>query len=156
MPKTPDEFFGIAVLNSNLINEFATPGLGKRIQDQTVEFADIPSSKKKGDEAFKNVQNTILGLEQALQKVKDLPDTKSTKEIKGEAIALYEYVIPVYKNEYSAYAKLCDTKGPQDQKDIILKSIEGKYAASFEEKYSSFLQKGKVYAKENNLNVQWD
>lgn len=156
IPKTPQEFFDIAVLNTNQINEFATPRLGKWIQDQTLEFADIPSSKKKGDEALKNVQTTILILEQTLKKVKELPDTESTLEIKNEAISLYEYVIPVYKNEYTAFAKLCDAKGPQDQKNAILKSIDEKYAVPFDEKYSSFLQKGKAYAEANNLNVQWN
>lgn len=156
MPKTPEEFFGIAILNTNLINDFASPRLGKRIQEETLEFADIPSSKKKGNEAFQNVQTTVLILEQNLQKVKDLPDNDSTKAMKDEAVALYEYVIPVYKNEYTAYAKLCDAKGPQDQKASILESIDKKYAAEFERKYSSLLQKGKAYAEKHNLNVNWD
>jgi hypothetical protein len=156
MPISADKFFGIAVLNTNLINTFATPQAAKRIQDQTIEFEDMPSSKKKGDEARKNVETTVLTLEQALEKVKELPDSESTQEIKNEAVALYEYVLPVYKNEYMAYAKLCDAKGPQDQKDAIIQTINDKYAASFERMYSSFLVKGKAFADANNLNVNWD
>jgi hypothetical protein len=156
MPKSPEEFFGIAVLNTNQINEFATPRLAKWIQDQTLEFADIPSSKKNGDEALKNVQTTVLVLEQTLQKVKELPENDDTRELRQEAIALYEYVLPVYKNEYTAYAKLCDAKGPKADKDAIIESINQKYAVPFDKMYGAFLQKGKAYAAANNLNVHWD
>ncbi len=50
--ETPEQFFETAVLNTNAINDFATPNLAKHINDETIEFADIPSSKNKGGEAI--------------------------------------------------------------------------------------------------------
>lgn len=151
-----DQFFGAAILNTNTISDFGTPILAKHVNDETLEFPDIPSSKKKGDEAVKHMQSNILYMEKSLTDIKALSaNDDSRKSIKEKSTALYEFVIPVYKNEYTAYAKLCDSKAPQAQKDAIIKSIEQKYNAGFESKYSALLDEGKAFAAENNINVDW-
>jgi hypothetical protein len=154
--ETPDKFFSTAVLNTNALNDFGTPTLAKRINDETLEFPDIPSSKKKGDEALKSIENQILYLEKSLKDIQGLTaNDQLKKDIKAQSIALYELVLPVYKNEYSAYAKLCDAKAPQAEREQIVKTIEEKYNARFEQQYAALLSNGKAFAKENNLNVDW-
>lgn len=153
--ETADKFFGIAVLNTNFISRFATPSMAKEINGQTIEYPDIPSSKKKGDEAVTSVNYQILYIEKCLKDIKALSASGERKVIQDQAIALYEFVLPVYKNEYTAYAKLCDAKGPQEQKDKLIKAIEEKYNTEFEKKYSILLENGKAFAEENNLNVKW-
>jgi hypothetical protein len=151
-----DQFFGAAVLNTNTISDFGTPTLAKHIADQTLEFADIPSSKKKGDEAVTYVKNNLLYMEKSLKDIKELSaNDDERKDIKAQSIALYELVIPVYKNEYTAYAKLCDTKASQEDKDQLVKTIGQKYNANFEQKYAALLASAKVFAEKNNLNVDW-
>jgi len=152
-----DKFFGVAVLNTNMITDFGTPILAKHINDTTIEFADIPSSKNKGDEAVQLVTRDIQFMEKSLADIKALSESNdSRKEIKAQSIALYEYVLPVYKNEYTAYAKLCDTKAPQAQKDEIIKSIAQKYNAEFEKRYGQLLENGKAFADKNGLKVDWN
>ena len=153
--ETADKFFGIAVLNTNSISRFATPAMAREINGQTIEYPDIPSSKKKGDEAVTYIKNQILYIEKSLKDIKALSAGGERKVIQDQAIALYEFVLPVYKNEYTAYAKLCDAKGTQEQKDKLIKSIEEKYNTEFEKKYSILLENGKAFAEENNLNVKW-
>lgn len=153
---SPIDFFDTAVLNTNVINDFGTDRLAKHIQLETLEFPDKPSTRKKGDEASKSVQNKILYLEKVKRDVEGLPDNDDTKEIKDLSLSIYEYVIPVYKNEYTAYAKLCDTKGPEVQKEQIIQDIEKKYVPAFEEKFALLLEKGKAYAQKHDLNVKWD
>jgi len=155
--KTADEFFGIAVLNTNTIADFGTPTLAKSINDQTVEFADIPSSKKKGNEAQEFVNYKILYMDKSIKDIKDLSASgDDRKDIKAKSIALYEFVIPIYKNEYMAYAKLCDNKGSQAQKEQMIQAIEQQYNAEFERKYGAVLESGKKFAADNDLNVNWD
>lgn len=151
-----DKFFGVAILNTNTITDFATPILAKHISDEAVEYPNIPSSKKKGDEALRYVQNQILYMEKSLKDIKALSENGDTrKEIKAQAISLYEYVIPVYKNEYSAYAKLCDAKGPTIQKEEIIDTISKKYTTEFEKRYTLLMSNGKAFAEANKLNVSW-
>lgn len=154
--ETADKFFGIAVLNTNTITDFGTPILAKHINDQTKEYPDIPSSKKKGDEAVTYLNNKVLYMEKSLKDIKELgASNEARKDIKAKSIAVYEYVIPVYKNEYMVYAKLCDSKASQEEKDKLINSIEEKYNAEFEQKFSALLESGKAFAKDNNLNVTW-
>ena len=152
-----EKFFDVSVLNTNTIVDFGTPILAKHISDQTTEFPDIPSSKKKGDEAVTYVNNNVMYMEKSLKDIKGLTaNNDERKAIKEQAIALYELVIPVYKNEYTAYAKLCDAKAPEAQKLEIVKSIEEKYSSKFVQQYEALLTKGKAFAKENNINVSWN
>jgi hypothetical protein len=152
-----NKFFDITVLNTNTITDFGTPSLAKHINDETIEFADIPSSKKKGNEAITYVQNNILYMEKSLKDIKALSaDDDSRKVIKERSLVLYEFVIPVYKNEYIAYAKLCDSKAPQAQKDEIIARIEKMYTAGFEKRYDALLSVGKVFGAENKINVNWN
>lgn len=153
---SPDKFFGVAVLNTNTITDFGTDRLAKYIQLETKEFADRPETKKKGDEAVTFVNNKVLYMEKVLKDIKDLPENDDTKEIKNLSLSIYEYVIPVYKNEYMAYAKLCDAKGSEEQKQQIIQDVEKKYVPAFEEKFSLLLDKGKAYAQKHDLNVKWD
>ncbi|SHF27471.1 hypothetical protein [Pedobacter caeni] len=154
--ESADRFFGIAVLNTNSLREFGMPVFAKRLDDETKEFPNVPSSKKKGDEAQKRIANSILYIEKSLKEIKELSESGDKKEIKQLSLELYELVLPVYKNEYMAYAKLCDTKAPQEQKDLIIKAIDEKYNDAFEKKYALLLEKGKAFAIANNLNVKWD
>ncbi|SOD14322.1 hypothetical protein [Pedobacter xixiisoli] len=152
-----DKFFDTAVLNTNMINDFATPRLAKHISDNTIEFADIPSSKTKGDEAVNDVKNKILYLEKSLKDIKGLSDSdKLRKAIKEESVALYVFVIPVYQKEYMAYAKLCDAKASKEEREQLAKSIEQKYYADFELKFSALLTKGKAFAEQHNIPVNWN
>lgn len=153
---SPDKFFGVAVLNTNTISDFGTDRLANHIQLQTKEYPDRPSTKKKGDEAVTYVNNNVLYMEKVLKDIKELPENDDTKEIKDLSLSIYEYVIPVYKNEYTAYAKLCDAKGPEDQKQQIIQNIEKKYVPAFEDKFALLLEKGKAYAQKHDLNVKWD
>jgi len=152
----PAQFFDITVLNTNAFNDFASPDLARHINEETKEFPDIPSSKKKGDEAVTTITNKILYLEQSLDKVKKLSASgDEQKEIKELSTRLYEMVIPVYKKEYMDYAKLCDAHGDQSAKDAILKGIDEKYRADFEKSYSNLMEKGKAYAAANDIQVNW-
>ncbi|CAH0190681.1 hypothetical protein SRABI36_01744 [Pedobacter sp. Bi36] len=139
-----------------MINDFASADLARHINDETKEYSDIPSNKKKGNEAATNLNNKILYLEQSLEKVKKLSTSgDEEKEIKALSQQLYELVIPVYKNEYLAYAKLCDSKGSQSAKDEIINSIDQKYGARFEQNFNALMEKGKAYAQKNNIQVNW-
>ncbi len=155
-PDSPQKFFEQAVLNTNLVNDFDPKTFGKSLEQYTIEYPNVPASKKKGNEAQEVVNMKVLSVERALKNIKALSATDDeTKAIKENSIALFETVLPVYKNEYLQYAKLCDQKGPADQKAALLDKIEQNYAPKVYELLDALYQKGKVYAEKNNINVNW-
>ncbi|MCW3464220.1 hypothetical protein [Chitinophaga nivalis] len=153
---TPDRFFQTAVLNSNILSGFNPEQFGQELEQNTVEFPDIPASKKKGDEAQNIVKNKIAYIEKVIKDVKDLPaGDEDTKAIKAASLQLFEAALPAYQQEYTAYAKLCDTHGPAAEKEALLQKINEKYTANVEKAYDALLSKGKVFADKNNLPVNW-
>ncbi|WP_443947484.1 hypothetical protein ACJVDH_10275 [Pedobacter sp. AW1-32] len=156
IPESPEKFFDIAVLNSNMFTDFASPNLARYIELETKEYPDIPSSKKKGDEAQTFVNNKIAYMDQAVEKVKNLTASNDEeKEIKQLSLNLYALILPVYKNEYQKYAKLCDTKGSAEEKNEIIKNIDEKYGANFDQQFTNLMDKAKVYAEKHNIQVNW-
>ena len=151
-----DKFFDTAILNTNTITDFGTPILAKHKADEATEYPNSPASKKKGDEAVNYVKNNVLYMEKTLSDIKALSaNDEKRKQIKQQAIAVYELVIPAYKNEYMAYAKLCDSKASTAQKDELISFIENKYAAEFEKRFASLLANGKTFAADNGIEVNW-
>ncbi len=153
---SPENFFGKVVLNTNLVADFAPEQFGKRLEQETVEFPDIPSSKKEGNEAQQSVDIKIQTVEKALKDINELHvSDDDAKALKEQSIALFEKVLPVYKNEYSAYAKLCDTKGSADQKQALLEKIQKDYMPEIDKTFDEVYVLGKAYAEKHNLNVSW-
>ena len=70
------------------------------------------------------------------------------------ALAVYEFVIPVYKNEYTQLAKLYDEGAPTEQIAALEKTIREKYGARFEELYKAVGITGKAYAVKHNIPVR--
>lgn len=145
---TPEKFFGIAVLNTNLISDFGTPALAKHINAER----SVPSDTKNGN-AETRVKTSIQVIENSLKNIRELNETAETIEIKKLSARLFEYVLPVYKKEYLDYARLCDQHAPQQQKDVIIQSINEKYNTEFEKLYTLLISKGKAYAAANGINV---
>lgn len=77
------------------------------------------------------------------------------KAFKEKSLALYEFVIPIYKNDYTNYAKLCDSKADPTKKEEAVKLIEQKYSSTFEKMYIDLMDAGKAFANQNKLNVNW-
>ena len=75
--------------------------------------------------------------------------------LKEQALKLYEAVLPAYKEEYSAYAKLCDSKGPEEEKEALLAQIESRYVPTVSSLFDEFYVQAKAYADKHDINVQW-
>lgn len=154
---TPDSFFQTAVLNVNIIRDFASENLLREIESQTVEFEGHPESKKNGDEAQKVIENKVAYIKQTIERVNELtPPDEKAKVIKEKSLALFNFVLPVYENDYMQMAKLADSKGSKDELEAMAIKIDEKYAVEFEKKHEEIFTLGKAYAEENGLNVKFD
>lgn len=94
---SPETFFGKVVLNTNLVADFAPERFSKHLEQETVEFADITSSKENGDEAQKAVEIKIQVVEKAIKDIQELNvSDEDAKALKEKSVALFEKVLPVY------------------------------------------------------------
>jgi hypothetical protein len=154
--ESPDAFFEKVLLNTNYISDFAPEVFARRLEQETKEYPNDPSSKKKGDEAQQIVSMKILSIEKAM---KDIAAIKvyeeDEKELKEKSLKLFETVLRAYKKEYTAYAKLCDTKGTEVEKQALLAQINSNYIPEANELFDQLEVMGKKFAEKHNLKVNW-
>lgn len=151
---TPDKYFGVAVLNTNMLSGFADNGMIRQL--------DSPSSKLSGDNGetvpmsrTEVMDSKIESIEINYEEVKDLKETEDTKEMISASLALYEYVLPVFKTEYMQLAKLYDSDASDSQLQSLSESIHEKYSSGYKEHYDRLISAGKIYAEKHDIKVNW-
>ena len=150
---TPQNYFDRAVLNSNTLVGFAdewhlrqmeTPGIKLNEKGETVSVKRI-----------EDVVQKIQFMEEDKGKLKALKETEETKEMLQTSAALYDYILPVYKNEYTKLAELYDSNAPKAATDSLAKKIHDSYYTEYEAIYNKLISIGKVYAQKHSIKVNW-
>jgi len=150
---SPDQYFDITVLNSNLIAGFANNGDFRQME--------TPSAVLKKDNTIgqqsriEYVESRIQRIEDTLEKIKALPEDDETRPMKEASLALYEYTLPVYKNEYMALAKKYESGAPKEEVEKDITAIYDQHSKKFDELYTRLTDLGKAYATEHNIKVNW-
>lgn len=152
---TPEKYFDETVLNTNKIVGFADDGLQRQL--------DYPSAKMVGNDPNKSepmkrkeiIDDAIAFVEEDLRRINALSETADTKEMIEESRALHEYILPVYKNEYTKLAEQYDQNASPEVIKASLQSIHDKYYPGFDKLYNRLIATGKVYAAKHKINVHW-
>lgn len=102
------------------------------------------------------VDGHIRSIDESYQTTKMLGESDDNREMLRTSIALYEYVLPVYRNEYSQLAALYDRGAAKAELEAAYKAIAGKYLKGYQEKTDSLIAAGKPFAKRHGIRVKWD
>ncbi|MEO5592980.1 MAG: hypothetical protein ABIR15_14280 [Chitinophagaceae bacterium] len=152
---TPENYFDQAVLNSNMMMGFANDGLQRQLDQPSVKLVEGTKDQSAPMKRKEIIDNQIQYLDESFVKVKNLKETDDSRDILKASIALYEYVLPVYKNDYIQLAKLYDDNAPKEQITALSKSIRDKYFTGFEERLNALTNAGKPYAERHKIPVKW-
>lgn len=151
---TPEQYFGTAALNCNLLYGFAGYELKRDLampSEKLVDEKTMATAPLKREEV---VKDKLARVEDNYQKVKNLGNDADAAAMIKASIALYEFVLPVYKNEYMQLAALYDTGAPAAEIEAMEKAITQKYESTFLALYNSAWEAGKAYAQKNNIQVR--
>jgi len=152
---TPENYFDRAVLNCNMMIGFAGEGLQRALEQPTVKLVAGTKDQTAPMKRKEVIEDKINFLDQAYTKIKNLQETDDTKDILHASVALYDYVLPVYKTEYLQLAQLYDEGASKEQIALFSKNISDKYYAGFEERFNKLTAAGKPYAARHNIKVNW-
>jgi len=153
---TPEKYFDVAVLNVNTVVGFANDGLHRQLDQPSVKLVEGTTDQTTPMKRKEVIDQDIKSIEETLDKVKGLHETDETKEMLRRSIALYEYVLPVYKNEYVQLAKLYDENASPETIASATKAITDKYFTGFAKLHDQLMESGKLYADRHNIKVNWD
>ncbi|HTE29486.1 MAG TPA: hypothetical protein VK666_03870 [Chryseolinea sp.] len=152
---TPEKYFGVAVLNCNMMMSFAGEDVPRDISEPSGKMDPANKDKVIQMTHKEMVDSKVEFFEENLGKLRKLKETAETKEMLDASLALNGFVIPVYRNEYQQLAKLYDDGASQNEIQAFNKSIHDKYAVKFVELFDRVTKAGKAYAARNNIKVQW-
>ena len=149
----PEKYFNIAVLNTNILAGFANTGMLRQLDSPSEKLTDNNETvPMKRAEIINDKTKTV---EENFGKIKDLKETDETKEMLQASVALYEFVLPVFKNEYTQLAASFDNGAPENITDTEAQAIHDKYFSKYDELYKNLISAGKAYAEKNNIKVNW-
>jgi hypothetical protein len=151
---SPREYFEQAALNCNMLYGFADTELERDLAQQQEKLVDANTMKMEKITRAEVVKEKLARVEENFAKVKSLGSNTEAGEMVKASTALYEFVIPVYKNEYTQLAALYDGNAPADKIAAASKNITDKYAAKFESLYNNVIKTGTAYAEKNGVEVK--
>lgn len=151
-----DQFFQRTVLNTNILHDFAQESFTRTLTSTMVTHQGAPAGQEQENQAQQIVEAKIAYVEQTISRIEGMtPPDDDAGAIKGKSLALYHYVLPVYKKEYMDIAKRCDDKEDMESIEQLAFDVEEKYGEGFENLYVEVLELGKAYAEKHNLNVKF-
>ena len=135
---------------------FAGRGLQRELESPSVKLTDSKTGASAPMQRKEIIDDKITSLETQIAKIRKLKETEDSRDILRASIALHEYALPVYRNEYEQLAKLYDEGATQEQIESLAMAIETKYRPGFKTLFDRLMAAGKPYAARHNIKVQWD
>jgi hypothetical protein len=151
---TPEKCFDVAVLNSNMVVGFANDGLWRQLESPSMKMGKTKDEIVPMPRADV-ISDKIKFSEETLDKVKSLSQNEDNKDIIQASLAMHQYILPVYKREYTQLAKSFDGGAPKEKTIEQAQAIHDKYFTNFETLYNTLISSGKLYAAKHHIDVKW-
>lgn len=152
---SPEKYFDIAVLNCNMMYGFAGDGMSRQLESPSVKMVNGNKDEFAPMKRKEVIESRVRSIEPNLQKIRDLKTTGETKEMLEASEALYNYVLPVYKNEYYQLAALYDEGASQEEIQAYTQSISDKYYDGYVKHFTRLETAAKLFAEKHGINVNW-
>lgn len=154
---TPEEYFDITSLNTNLFMEFGAKDF-ERMQEsknanQLLAFDDKSTFPAKSYEDH-ILRFKIPYINQSIEKIKDLKPTGETTPMINASLDLFNFVKGKYQTDYIKIARLLDKKAPKTEIDKAIFEMEAVSFPPFDEKYKKLWNLALPYAKKHGIEVK--
>jgi len=150
---TPEKYFDLAVLNTNMLTGFADDGEARQFESPSAKMDD--KGQAVAMKRSEVIDTKLKFLEEDVKKLKGLKETPDTREMLQTSLSVYEYVLPVYKTEYVQLARLYDEGASKETIEAHVKTIHEKYFPRYSELLARLISIGKIYAERHSIKVNW-
>jgi len=153
---SPENYFNTAVLSCNTTHGFASTGLQRELESPAVKMKDDDKNSFSPMKRKEVLDDKIQAITANLARLKHLKETADTRELINASVTLYEYVLPVYENEYRELARLYDDEASAESIVSYTQLIHDKYYSGYIELMDKLIDAGKPFAEKHNIKVNWD
>ena len=152
---SPKDYFNVAVLNVNLLHGFASGGMQQQMENPALQMINGDKDHYAAMKRKEVLDQKLDMVHRNISLLKELRRTASTEDLINASMALYEYVLPVYENEYRELARLYDDDASPNAIASLTEMINHKYFPGYAELFDKLMAVAKPYAEENHINVAW-
>ncbi len=139
-----------------MLQGFAGQGMLRQLEMPSAKLIDAKTLASAPMKRSEVVADKITFVEESLEKVRALRQTADTRDVVQASLALHEFVLPVYRNEYQQLAKLYDNGAPKAEIDALAAAITAKYQSGFQSHVDRLTSVAKPYAAKHGIKVVWD
>lgn len=151
---TPEQTFARAVINTNLMSGFAGSGMRYQLENPSVKLT--PSGGTSPMTRKEWVDSQIRSIDESYQKTRKLVEDDDNRDMLQASIALYNYVLPVYRDEYTQLAGLYDRGAGKAELEVVYKAIADRYLEGYRARSAALNAAGKPFAERHGIRVKWD
>lgn len=157
MENTPEEYFDITTLNTNIFFEFGSRDFKRMQQDKN--GGQLMAFDDKSTFVAKSYEDHILRfkipyLQQAIDKIKDLKPTDETAPMINASLDLFNFVKKTYQTDYLKTARLMDQNVSQEEIDKAILKIDTDNAPEFDRRYKKLRDLALPYATKHGIKVK--
>lgn len=157
MENTPEEYFDISALNTNLFMEFGAKDFER--MEQNKGGNQLMAFDEKSTFPAKSYEDHILRfkvpyLKQSIKKIEDLKPTEETTPMINASLDLFKFVEARYEKDYVKIAQLMDQKASKETIDKAIAEMEAANFPAFEAKYQKLWDLALPYAKDHGIEVK--
>lgn len=151
---TPEQSFGRAVLGSNLLYGFAGDAMQSQLASPGVKLVDAKTGATAPMKPGEVLDARLQAIESSYAKVKSLKRSDDAQDMIDAAVRLYEFTLPVFRNEYRQLAGLYDVGAPAGAIHELELQIAVRYGATFQQLHRALIEAGKGYAARHGIRVR--
>ncbi|RYY72231.1 MAG: hypothetical protein EOO13_00260 [Chitinophagaceae bacterium] len=150
---SPEKYFDVAVLNSNMLVGFANRSLSREMEMPTARMNTDGKTTAMSRKAV--IEDKIVFSKKVLSDIKGLPKSSDANEIISSALKLYGFVIPAYEGDYLKLAEMYDNGAAAEEIRSFDDRLKDKYSGQFQVLFNDLISKGKLYAARHKIEVNW-
>lgn len=151
---TPEQSFGRAVLGSNLLYGFAGDAMQSQMASPSVKLVDAKTGATAPMKRAEVLDAKLQAIEDSFAKVKSLKRSGDAQDMIDASVRLYEFTLPVFRNEYRQLAGLYDAGAPAAAIHALEQQIAARYGATFQQLHRALIDAGKGYAARHGIRVR--
>lgn len=154
---TPEHYFGITTLNTNLVSDFPSnmyrnnlkyPVSGNIIVEDDGKTTRAPKNYVEYIEKYQ-----IRTVEDQIKKLKELKSTPETQEMITLSLDYFTAILQTYKTDLLPFAKKLDEKISQEEAEKLVAQMEEKNMPILNAKKEKLYAVALPYAQKNGLQV---
>ncbi len=157
--ETPQKVIEKTVLKANLL--MANYGIGyfeqlKELQkNEYLTYYDSDGEEYAATYSQYLHKVTIPDLEKSLREIQRLAVNEDSKELISTSVALFEFCIDFYKQDYAEIAYMYDEGKTQQEINQLLREFKAKSLEEFKEKNRTLEEAAKIYAEKKGVNLKF-